>query len=257
MASSRWLHSSLIFLWHSVAFFRGIDECKLGILPATAWSNNPSWSGPIDGNVRWHFHFFGGRRYSDWIPTVPWPWAVLALSTKQYVHTYHETRHKSLSLRWTLNQVVVSGWGKKGLLRTRGAKRKHPVHHIIAYVKKTTRLGNVKGALNVFIRLFLQTVGWKLALQRMLYVFGSRHLNFFDPSSRPWLYISGSVFRWGHMQTVDSPNKKMTNMNLFYDPFILKPPHDLTTLKMQRDEYVINMSLTLTLTLPITVCSIS
>lgn len=93
---------------------------------------------------------------SDWIPTVPWPWTVLALSTKQYMQTYHETRHKSLSLRWSLNQVVVSGWGRKGLLRTRGAKRKHPVHHIIAYVKKTTRLGNVKGVLNVFIRLFLQ-----------------------------------------------------------------------------------------------------
>lgn len=72
------------------------------------------------------------------------------------MRTYHETRHKSLSLRWTLNQVVVSGWGRKGLLRTRGAKRKHPVHHIIAYVKKTTRLGNVKGVLNVFIRLLLQ-----------------------------------------------------------------------------------------------------
>lgn len=162
MASSRWLHSSL-FLWHRIAFFRATDERKLGILPATAWSNNPSWSGPIDGDVRWQFHFFLGRRRSDWIPTVPWPWAVLALSTKQYVHTYHETRHKSLSLRWTLNQVVVSGWGRKGLLRTRGAKRKHPVHHIIAYVKKTTRLGNVKGVLNVFIRLLLQTLGRKLA----------------------------------------------------------------------------------------------
>lgn len=131
--------------------------------------------------------FGGGRRCSDWILTVPWPWAVLALSTKQFVHTYHETRHKSRSLRWTLNQVVVSGWGKKGLLRTRGAKRKHPVHHIIAYVKKTTRLGNVKGILNVFIRLLLQTPGRKLAPQRILYAFGSRRLNFFDSFSRPWL----------------------------------------------------------------------
>lgn len=131
------------------------------------------------------FTFFG-RRCSDWIPTVPWPWAVLALSTKQYVHTYHETRHKSLSLQWTLNQVVVSRWGRKGLLRTRGAKRKHPVHHIIAYVKKTTRLGNVKAVLNIFLRLLFANAGQ----QRMLCLFGSRRLNFFDPSSRPWLLIS-------------------------------------------------------------------
>lgn len=66
------------------------------------------------------FAFWG--RCSDWILTVQWPWAVLAVSTKQYVHTYHQTRHKSLSPQWTLNQVLVSGWEQRAAANRRGQK---------------------------------------------------------------------------------------------------------------------------------------
>lgn len=186
MASSRWLHSSLIFLWHRTPFSKAQMNVNSGFCLRQPEVRAPR--DPAESAVTVSLGFFwGGRRCSDWILTVPWPWAALALSTKQYVHTYHETRHKSLSLRWTLNQVVVSGWGKRGLLRTRGANREHPVHHIIVHVKKTTRLGNVEGILHVFIRLLLQMPGRKPAPQRILYAFGSRRLNFFDSYSRPRL----------------------------------------------------------------------
>ena len=63
-----------------------------------------------------------GGRCSDWILTAQWPWAVVAVSTKQYVHTYHQTRHKSLSPLWTLNQVLVSGWKQRAAANQWGQK---------------------------------------------------------------------------------------------------------------------------------------
>lgn len=63
-----------------------------------------------------------GGRCSDWILTAQWPWAVVAVSTKQYVHTYHQTRHKSLSPQWTLNQVLVSGWEQRAAANQWGQK---------------------------------------------------------------------------------------------------------------------------------------
>lgn len=98
------------------------------------------------------FTFWG--RCSDWILTAQWPWAVLAVSTKQYVHTYHQMRHKSLSPQWTLNQVLVSGWEQRAAAKTNRAKREDLVHCIIADVKRKHKVGKCKQKLEkVFIRL--------------------------------------------------------------------------------------------------------
>lgn len=99
------------------------------------------------------------RRCSDWILTVRWPWAVLAISTKQYVRTYHETRHKSLSPRQTLNQVLVSGWEKGAAVNQQGQKeRPSSPHNYIC--QENYQVGKCKQKIQkVFIKLSSGGVG--------------------------------------------------------------------------------------------------
>lgn len=97
------------------------------------------------------FTFWG--RCSDWILTAQWPWAVLAVSTKQYVHTYHQTRHKSLSPQWTLNQVLVSGWEQRAAANQRGQKGRLGSPHNCR-CQENHQVGKCKQKLQkVFIRL--------------------------------------------------------------------------------------------------------
>ncbi len=97
------------------------------------------------------FAFWG--RCSDWILTAPWPWAVLAVSTKQYVHTYHQTRHKSLSPERTLNQVLVSGWERRAAANHRGQKGRPGSPHNCR-CQENHQVGKCKQKLQkVFIRL--------------------------------------------------------------------------------------------------------
>lgn len=97
------------------------------------------------------FSFWG--RCSDWILTAQWPWAVFAVLTKQYVHTYHQPRHKSLSPHWTLNQVLVSGWEQRAAANQWGQKgRPGSTHNCKCQVKH--QVGKCKQKLQkVFIKL--------------------------------------------------------------------------------------------------------
>lgn len=113
------------------------------------------------------FTFWG--RCGDWILTAQWPWAVLAVSTKQYVHTYHQMRHKSLSPRWTLNQVLVSGWEQRAAANQQGQKeRPSSPHNCIC--QENYQVGKCKQKLQkVFIRLPLGGGVWssKVAAQHI------------------------------------------------------------------------------------------
>lgn len=127
MASSRWLHSSLIFPWHKHA----LSEAQTNVnFEFRLWQHGVTTSYDLTESIGIcgdSFTFSG--RWGDWILTARWPWAVLAVSTKQYVHTYHQPRHKSLSPQWTLNQVLVSGWEQRAAAYQRGQKGRPGAAH--------------------------------------------------------------------------------------------------------------------------------
>lgn len=136
MASSRWLHSSLVFPWHGVPF-QGLDKCKLWIFSCGSMEKRPLYDLTESIGICGYNFTFWGRR-GDWILTAWWPWAVIPVLTKQYVHTYHQPRHKSLSPQWTLNQVLVSRWELRGAENQRG-QRKELVHRVTARTRNVNR----------------------------------------------------------------------------------------------------------------------
>lgn len=150
------------------------------------------------------FTFWG--RCSDWILTAQWPWAVLAVSTKQYVHTYHQMRHKSLSPRWTLNQVLVSGWEQRAAANQQGQKeRPSSPHNCIC--QENYQVGKCKQKLQkVFIKLPLGG-GWgggEGCLEQQSR--GTAHMYLapgmwmsFESSTLPWILFLIQHSRCGHM----------------------------------------------------------
>lgn len=163
------------------------------------------------------FTFWG--RCGDWILTAQWPWAVLAVSTKQYVHTYHQMRHKSRSPRWTLNQVLVSGWEQRAAANQQGQKeRPSSPHNCIC--QENYQVGKCKQKLQkVFIRLPLGGGFGAAKSRHSTYVFGSRDVNFFWILNIAMDSISYSAQQmWSHVQTVNdsvqgSWLKEMSNIN--------------------------------------------
>lgn len=145
------------------------------------------------------FSFWG--RCSDWILTARWPWAVLALLTKQYVHTYHQPKHKSLSPQWTLNQVLVSGWERRAAANQWGQKgRPGSTHNCKRQVKH--QVGKCKQKLQkVFIKLPSGSLGpaksWHNTTQLAsgaTWVWAS-----LESSTRTWIWFLMQHSRCGHV----------------------------------------------------------
>lgn len=149
------------------------------------------------------FTFWG--RCSDWILTAQWPWGVLAVSTKQYVHTYHQMRHKSLSPQWTLNQVLVSGWEQRAAANRRGQKGRPGSPHNCR-CQENHQVGKCKQKLQkVFIR--LPSGGFRPAKSSHgTHVGGLRYrrdVNFFWILNIDMDFISSAAqWMWSHVQAV-------------------------------------------------------
>lgn len=148
------------------------------------------------------FTFWG--RCGDWILTAQWPWDVLAISTKQYVHSYHRTRHKSLSPWWTLNQVLVSGWEQRAAANQRGQKgRPSSPHNCIR--QENYQVGKCKQKLQkVFIRLPSGGLGqqsWGTSRSVCIWLQGCEFLS--NPQPSHGFCFSFSKVVCGHVQTVN------------------------------------------------------
>lgn len=164
---------------------------------------------------------FPGRRY-DWILTMQWPWAALVVSTKRYVHGYHQPRHKSLSPWWTLNQVLVSGWEPRAAANQQGQKGRPSSEHNYR-CHENHRVGKCKQKLkNVLIR--LPSGGWGSKVQATASVWrgelqvprgGESH---FSLQEWHWLYFSCSsadllVCAHGKLFRTRDLIKKVSRMN--------------------------------------------
>lgn len=150
MTSGGCLYSGLIFPWQGAPSlrFRWLQTLDLGSQqPGVTTSYDLTESAGICSD---RFTFPGRCR---WILTVQWPWAVLAVSTKQYVHTYHQPRHKSPSPQRTLNQVLVSGWEPRAAASQQGQKGRPNSEHNYR-CQENQQVGKCKQKLkNVLIRL--------------------------------------------------------------------------------------------------------
>lgn len=143
MALSRWLHSSLIFSWHDASFprCRWIGSLKFFCI-ACEVTTSYDLTESIANAVEVSLSRGGNDAVIEYKPAW-WPWAAFALSTKQYVHTYHQTRHKSPSPQVDSKSSACQWVGWEGCAEPAGSRKEHPVQHVIADVKKTTRLENV------------------------------------------------------------------------------------------------------------------